>query len=276
MKNTDQDPLEGQLISLRRGVDLQVCYHSGEQPALVFLHGGLGNRFNWRCQYEFFLEAGKEVLVYDLAGHGQSSSYSRYSIRRHHRDLSRLLNYFGIKSPILCCHSYGVPIGLEWARRHQTSGLILIAGGTHDLAPWWEIPLMKLMAWGGRYLYYFQTVQTLTRYLSSDYQTDILKRFFAENPTPVNFDAYKALEIFWQYNFFKNSCSTMKLEAPTLVISGGHDPMFTKKMGETLTECFSLGKHLNLPEAGHLLMAEFPEIVNNAIANQLLVISNQL
>jgi pimeloyl-ACP methyl ester carboxylesterase len=265
--NSDRDPLYGSVIHLRRGVDLKVCHCSGKQPALVFLHGGLGNRFNWRSQYEFFLAKGREVLVYDLAGHGQSTSYSRYSIGRHQRDLTRLLDRFEIQSPILCCHSYGVPIGLEWARRHQVSGLILIAGGTHDLAPWWEIPLMKFMAWGGRHLYRFKTVHTLTERLSSDYQTEVLKRFFAENPTPVNYDAYKALEIFWKYDFFKSSRSRIKAQAPTLVVSGGRDPMFTKEMGEALNKSFALGQHLHLPQAGHLLIAEDPDIVNRAIAD---------
>ncbi len=34
------DPLVGELITLRRRVKLQVSYHSGTSPSLVFLHGG--------------------------------------------------------------------------------------------------------------------------------------------------------------------------------------------------------------------------------------------
>ena len=135
--NAIKDPLTGEKINLRLGVDLQVCHSPGQTPALVFLHGGLGNRFNWRSQYEFFQSQGREVLVYDLAGHGQSQPYNRYSVGRHCRDLTRLLRHFHIQSPILCCHSYGVPIGLEWARRHQVSALVAIAGGTHNLTPRW-------------------------------------------------------------------------------------------------------------------------------------------
>ena len=36
------------MIRIRRGVDLKVSVTPGRSPALVFLHGGLGNRFNWR------------------------------------------------------------------------------------------------------------------------------------------------------------------------------------------------------------------------------------
>ncbi len=42
------DSLSGQLVPIRRRVNLQVSYHAGETPGIVFIHGGLGNRFNWR------------------------------------------------------------------------------------------------------------------------------------------------------------------------------------------------------------------------------------
>lgn len=104
---------------------------------------------------------------------------------RHCRDLTRLLRHFHIQSPILCCHSYGVPIGLEWARRHQVSALVAIAGGTHNLI---------------------------------------------------------------------------------LVVSGGKDPMFTTRMAADLAAYFTQGKHLHIDSAGHLVMAEYPETINQAIA----------
>lgn len=260
------DSLAGKLISLRGRVKLQVSYHSGNTPALVFLHGGLGNRFNWRSQYEFFVARGREVLAYDLAGHGQSSPYTKYSLGRHRRDLTRLLRRYQIKSPILCCHSYGVPIGLEWARRHRVAGLILIAGGTHDLAPWWEIPLMKFLAWGGRHLYHLPGVQYFTNRLSSNHKGEKIQQFLAESPVPKEAHPYEALEIFWGYNFWKRDRSHQKLSIPTLIVSGGKDPMFTEFMGVELASKFK-GQHLHLPEAGHLLIAEYSIQVNQAIAD---------
>jgi pimeloyl-ACP methyl ester carboxylesterase len=98
------DRLTGQRIHLRRGVELQVCHLPGRSPAWVFLHGGLGNRFNWRSQYEFAADQGWEALVYDLAGHGDSRPHPRYSMGRHRRDLGRLLQWFRIEASVLCCH----------------------------------------------------------------------------------------------------------------------------------------------------------------------------
>jgi pimeloyl-ACP methyl ester carboxylesterase len=263
------DLLHGETVSVRQDIDLQVCHNPGRQPALIFLHGGLGNRFNWRSQYEFACAQGWEAIAYDLAGHGQSSPYPRYSIGRHCRDLTRLLHRFGIRSPVLCCHSYGVPIGLEWAQRHPTCALILIAGGTHELDPWWEIPLMKAMSWGGRYLYRLPIAQKITRTLSSSHRNPVVERFFAENPVPMDFHSYKALEIFWEYDFFSRTKADCYRNIPTLMITGGQDPMFSYDMGEQLASHFYQGQHLHFPKAGHIVMAEYSEAVNEAIANWL-------
>lgn len=260
------DLMVGETIHLRRGVDLQVCHSPGQTPALVFLHGGLGNRFNWRSQYEFFQSQGREVLAYDLAGHGQSRPYNRYSVGRHCRDLTRLLHHFHIQSPVLCCHSYGVPIGLEWTKRHQVSAIVAIAGGTHDLYPWWEIPLMKFLACGGRYLYRLPGVSQLINALSGTHRHEAMQRFFAECPVPMELHPYKALEIFWNYNFFQRHSIDWQPDFPILVVSGGRDPMFTTRMAADLAEYFPQAKHLHIDSAGHLVMAEYPETINSAIA----------
>lgn len=267
--NSFQDTLAGSKIHLRQGVNLQVCYSPGRTPSIVFLHGGTGNRFNFRSQYEFARNQGWAVLAYDLAGHGQSSPYSRYSIGRHRRDLQRLLHRFNIHSPILCCHSYGVPIGLEFAQHNSVSGMIAIAGGTHNLAPWWEIPLMKFFAWGGRYLYYLPKVQKISNLLSTPYRHSVIEQFFVENPTPKDFESYKALEIFWGYDFFTRYPAPKNLHIPILIMTGGLDPMFTRHMGDELAQCLVNATHLHFDTAGHLVMAECSDVVNRAIENYL-------
>lgn len=269
-----QDLLAGECIHLRLGGNFQVAHQPGRSPAWVFLHGGLGNRFNWRWQYEFAVAQGWEALAYDLAGHGQSLPYPRYSIGRHCRDLTRLLDCFSIQAPILCCHSYGVPIGLEWAQRNKVSALVLIAGGTHNLDPWWEVPLMKLLTWGGRHLYQMPVVQRYTQKLASSYQHHRIDQFFVEAPIPHEKEPYRALEIFWGYNFFDRHGNPRCKDVPTLVISGGQDSMFNAEMGAELASHFNRSLHLHIPIGGHLLMVELPETVNDAIV-QLVAMSQK-
>lgn len=275
-------PLSAQPICLRKGVTLAVSHAAaadtaeGSPPPLVFLHGGLGNRYNWRVQYEFALSQGWEALNYDLAGHGDSSAYNRYSIGRHQRDLTRLLKKFDIQAPVLCCHSYGVPIGLEWSQQHPVAGLVLVAGGTHDLAPWWEIPLMKGLEWGGRHLFHWQWLQRVTKTLSSRHDNPAIQQFLTESPVPTEAEPYEALGIFWDYNFFNRRKKCHQTDMPVLVISGGQDSMFSEEMGENLAAVFPNAQHLHLPEAGHLMIAEYPDEVNGAIAQFIRKISRPI
>ncbi len=261
------DPLQGEATAVRRGMTLQAAHGAGGPPALVFLHGALGNRYNWRPQVEFCHERGWEWLAYDLAGHGQSSSSGRYSIGRHRRDLVRLLAHFDLRDPILCAHSYGVPIALEWARRRPVRGLVLIAGGTHELDPWWERPLMRFLGIGGRHLFRLPVLQALNRRSLGAADHAPLDRFCAESPIPVSREPYRSMQIFWGYDFHRRPAPDPLSRLPVLVFSGGRDPMFSFAMGEALAARFERGHHRHLPAAGHLLMVEEADGVNRAIAD---------
>lgn len=253
----------GTFVDLK-SVRLKVCHTTGHFPAVVFIHGGLGNRFNWRSQWEFLRSQGRAAVAYDLAGHGESGQYRRYSIGRHRRDLTRLLKHFKLHAPILCCHSYGVPLGLEWATRHHASALILIGGGTHNLTPWWEVPVARMLSAGGYRLYNHPPVQKLTRPLFSQHATETVDRFLQESPLPQNPHPYQAMESFWNYDG-----RLSPIACPVLVITGENDRVFPPDMGEELVNHFSQkglhSQHLVIPNAGHLLMAEAPEQVNQAI-----------
>jgi pimeloyl-ACP methyl ester carboxylesterase len=127
---------------------------------------------------------------------------------------------------------------------------------------------MKFLKWGGRYLYHLPGIQTLTSYFSSPHSGKPIEQFFLESPVPTEAHPYEALEIFWGYNFFKRLSSTTNFnyQVPILVISGGQDPTFTESMAETLAHTFPNSQHFHLPEASHVLMAEFPDVINQKIA----------
>lgn len=253
-------------------VALQVAYAPGRLPAIVFVHGGLGNRYNWRLQWEFLRASGQAVLAYDLAGHGDSGRYRRYSVGRHRRDLTRLLRHFEIDNPILCCHSYGVPIGLEWAKRQPTRAIIAIAGGTHDLTPWWEIPAIKFFAlfWSfaeqidRHQLYRWQPIQMLIGSLGSvkDDEPD------RSNDLPNDPHPYAAIEAFWGYDGRHH-----EFDCPITIITGSSDPMFPPVMGHEwlarLHHQHPNSTHITVSEVGHLIMAEAPGVVNDAILGSL-------
>ena len=105
----------------------------GAEPALVFLHEGLGSVALWRDFPARLAEAtGRRALIYSRAGHGQSDvpDAPRRPDFMHDEALKvlpPLLASHGIERPILVGHSDGGSIALIHAAQHPVTGLVLLA-----------------------------------------------------------------------------------------------------------------------------------------------------
>jgi pimeloyl-ACP methyl ester carboxylesterase len=105
----------------------------GAEPALVFLHEGLGSVELWRDFPDRLAgETGRRALVYSRAGHGGSPVPSQPRTPRFlHEEaldvLPRLLAEHGIERPVLVGHSDGGSIALIHASRHPVTALVLLA-----------------------------------------------------------------------------------------------------------------------------------------------------
>ncbi len=105
----------------------------GKEPALVFLHEGLGSVALWRDFPRRLAEAtGRRALVYSRAGHGFSPVPDEPRTPRFMHDealdvLPALLAEHGIERPVLVGHSDGGSIALIHASRHPVSALVLLA-----------------------------------------------------------------------------------------------------------------------------------------------------
>jgi len=105
----------------------------GAEPALVFLHEGLGSVALWRDFPERLARAtGRRALVYSRAGHGNSPVPDTPRTPRFMHDealevLPELLATHGIEKPVLVGHSDGGSIALIHASRHPVTKLVLLA-----------------------------------------------------------------------------------------------------------------------------------------------------
>jgi pimeloyl-ACP methyl ester carboxylesterase len=106
---------------------------AGAEPALVFLHEGLGSVTLWREFPERLAAAtGRRALLYSRAGHGQSDVPPvRRTPRFMHEEaldvLPEVLRVAEVESPVLVGHSDGGSIALIHASAHPVSGLVLLA-----------------------------------------------------------------------------------------------------------------------------------------------------
>jgi pimeloyl-ACP methyl ester carboxylesterase len=105
----------------------------GAEPALVFLHEGLGSVALWRdFPQRLAAGSGRRALLYSRAGHGRSSVPELPRTPRFMHDealdvLPALLAEHGIERPILVGHSDGGSIALIHAADHPVTGLVLLA-----------------------------------------------------------------------------------------------------------------------------------------------------
>src|SRR4051812_15358192 len=115
------------------GVELECEEIAGDEPALVFLHEGLGSVALWRDFPARLAEAtGRRALIYSRAGHGQSDVPSLPRTPRFMHEealdvLPELLRLAQIEEPVLVGHSDGGSIALIHASAHPVSGLVLLA-----------------------------------------------------------------------------------------------------------------------------------------------------
>jgi pimeloyl-ACP methyl ester carboxylesterase len=114
-------------------VNLEIEEIDGTEPALVFLHEGLGSVALWRDFPARLAEAtGRRALIYSRAGHGQSDLPDADRTPRFMHEealdvLPRVLADAGIERPVLVGHSDGGSIALIHASAHDVAGLILLA-----------------------------------------------------------------------------------------------------------------------------------------------------
>ncbi|MCG3108022.1 2-succinyl-6-hydroxy-2,4-cyclohexadiene-1-carboxylate synthase [Metallosphaera sp. J1] len=123
--------------------DVDLYYRSdGRGKPLVLVHHLAGSTLSWEFMIHD-LASRFWVITYDLRGHGKSSvPPSRYTISDHAQDLKALLEYLGVKDPILVGHSIGSLITMEYALKNSVSRLVLVGALYKAPDP---IPYMRYM-----------------------------------------------------------------------------------------------------------------------------------
>lgn len=111
--------------------------YSPDAPTLVFLHEGLGSIGQWRDFPQALVrETGLAALIFDRYGFGGSDPLHQerdgsYLQREDISSLSGVLDFCGIKSPILIGHSDGGTIALLFAACFAERTVGVIVEATH-------------------------------------------------------------------------------------------------------------------------------------------------
>lgn len=253
-------------VAVSRKISLEALYLPGPPPELVFVHGGLGSLWNPYPQLNAF-RGERGLLTYALAGNGKSSTRPTQSLDGHVEDLKHLLGEVGIERPLLHGHSYGTAIAIEYAKQHPCRGLVLHAGGDHDLTPAWEKPLMQLFLSLRLYrvLGNEALMRGLARWAACHEETSeaLIEDFLQSNPMPRRRSAWTTVtEAFWGYDGRQD---IGQVQVPTLVIHGPADRIVPIDVARGTAQRIPNAVFCCVGRTGHLGMVERPAVYNDLL-----------
>ena len=148
---------------------VRIAYHQlgAGDPAIVFIHGGFGNRGGFGFQEEYFSPDHRCVAV-DLRGHGDSDKPDEiYTMANHADDVAQLIRHLGLEKPVLVGQSMGGQVIISTAARHpELVGAIASLDSPSNIPGWHQRhhgPFDHLMTAGQDYR------ETLRMFLMASY-----------------------------------------------------------------------------------------------------------
>jgi len=249
------------VIRVLQTMPLQSFTNESEERKMFFVHGVGGSADIWKNQMIYFNARGYSTISLDLLGHGHSSKprlAESYSFENLAKDVLQIFDMFHGKRNILIGHSYGASFVTLIAseRKRAVSKVILISGGPPtSLKPErFSVFCLPLVIFG--------PLKSLVvhRYRSLAFHSN------ASSYSGFSLPAYALKAIMQGQNWPQGDEEYHSdLLVPVILIYGKSDKFVTLEE-EQWTEEIIYGSHLEVVEdAGHMVMIEKPDVVNEII-----------
>jgi pimeloyl-ACP methyl ester carboxylesterase len=250
------------LSSMNVGSISASLFKEGAGQAITMIHGATYNHRLWIRQIRVLSSIG-EVYALDLPGHGASSRFPAsqlVSIKSYADHVHELLTAMGRSSTVLVGHSMGGAISIRYALDHpgEVKALILVGTGAklgvipmifEALSTNYEKGIrVGIAAWA--------FAKTTDKSVIEEGINEMLKC-----PKDIAIADFKACSEF----DVRDSISS--IEAPTLVIVGNEDKLTPIKWAEYLNSNIRNSEMKIVKTAGHMVMVEKPDEVNESIVS---------
>ena len=260
------------------GMDIYVEEQNPEslQATIVFIHGFGGSTFSWRHNVPFFAGQGYRVVALDMKGFGLSYKdfASDYSHAAQARLLAEVLDRLGIDRAYLVGHSMGTSVMLHFAHLYpeKALGLVSVDGAVSlDRSTFSASALLKFPPFrrAGEVL--------LTRYLTEQRVGGLLESASYQDiatPAVIAGYYYRLVAGRWAQALLgmtrdmpRNTITFAleDLEFPTLIFWGEQDTWVTRASIDRWKDRIPGAEFHAVPEAGHLLMEERPDLFNDTV-----------
>ena len=230
-----------------------------QQNPLVFIHGSGDSARIWRLQLEHF--GSQHAFALDLPGHGarldnlpmevtvQDYAASTYEI------VTQELN---LQTPIIVGHSLGGAIALTMALDYgsELGGIILIGTGA-------RLRVLPQMLADAKNTPEAARIALSQFAVSPANEATMPQTILQETKAPGPNILYRDLAA---CNIFDVMKRLYEIYVPTLIICGEEDRLTPPKYSEYLHQHIAQSTLQVIPHAGHYVMREQPERVNQAIS----------
>ena len=237
-----------------------------EQPTIVFVHGNGLDHTVWQLQSRYFAHHGKNVLAVDLPGHGRSEGAPLTNISAMGDWVVDVLDALEIDHAAIVGHSMGSLVALEAAARHpERISKLALVGTAVPMAV--SDPLLNaakenkfdafdmINLWGHSNFGQMGGNQAPGMWMSA-----ATVRLLARSKPGVLYAGLNAC------NEYKDGLdSGAKVRCSTLMILGQLDVMTPQRLGRELEKVIPNVQTKVLAKCGHMLMAEKPNQVLNAL-----------
>ena len=216
----------------------------GSGPAVILLHGGLGNAGNWGHQVPAVVEAGYRAVVIDSRGHGRSTRDTRpYSYRLMAADVRAVMDRLGVARAAIVGWSDGADTGLILADEtpERVAGLLFLACNVDSTGtrPFEFTPIIDRI-----------------------YQQH-LKDYAALSATPAEFQAFAdAVGLMQRTQPEYSAADLARVRVPVGVVLGEHDEFIKPEHMAYLAATLPDATLTMLPEVSHFAPLQRPDAFN--------------
>lgn len=253
-----------------RRLHIETNTHSDQKPTAFLIHGLGGSGAQWRKQISL-LDPHFNLIIPDLLGHGQSEKpkpnhTNPYSFIEFSQDLECIFEKFSGTENIIMGHSYGGPLAALLAFNHQSKVKQLTLVAPMSCQPRTQIPTIY-------HLPVF-ALEWIRPYLEKTFE----KNAFAPNDSlELRQTESRAGKNNLLY-VIKNTLLGMrdipvldmqKLTVPTLLFGGEFDNIVRANLIQEFYKRIPQHQYHLINDAGHLLMLEQPNIVNEFMKDAL-------
>ncbi len=231
-------------------------HFGAHRQSLVFIHGSGSNSGVWVHQYGR-LHSLFNIAAVNLPGHGSSGGHPADSIAGYVENVKDMLDVLALERPVLIGHSMGAAIVLGLAAKYPQimAGVVLLGGGV-------TLPVNP------------DILDGLER--QPNLVLDMICKFsLAKENRPKLFDALRANLSETDIGVIASdmqACNKADLtpdlpniRVPALVICGAQDKMTPPAASEKIAAGIKGAKLLLVDGAGHMVMMEKPDNVNDAV-----------